>query len=297
MDNSPGWNGSAFRTLSRRRCVPVPWKPSRGSEIRSSLPPERYAAASSGTLRPRECVPARPPPSRRRQDSIHPRCPAGPRHTAAPRRKSFSCFSDSPQLCDPESLPRSRPLRSAAASRAGPASGNKAPRPSPHPQIPAAVGVSRSALRALPAWQTCRCTRRRSLRHPPRSWSWESPASSGFDRCSAALFELIDQRGPLPEFRRLNRCALPRGPGTNDDEIVLFHGSRREYTIVALLAALLSGSLLAASPAAFSRQPSPGYFPHRSVGRPAPFSFVRTSLDAAAALCHHSENSFVAAPG
>ena len=57
---------------------------------------------------------------------------------------------------------------------------------------------------------------------------------AGIDRGSADHLQLLDQGGPLSKFSRLNRGALSRRPGTNHDEIVLFHGLPREYIIVAI---------------------------------------------------------------
>ena len=57
---------------------------------------------------------------------------------------------------------------------------------------------------------------------------------SSIDGGSANNFQLFDERGALAKLRRLNRSALPPRAGTNHDEIVLFHGSPREYIIDAI---------------------------------------------------------------
>jgi len=53
-------------------------------------------------------------------------------------------------------------------------------------------------------------------------------------------FQLFNERGAFAEFCRLNRGALASRPGTNHDEIVLFHGSGREYITVAITESLLT---------------------------------------------------------
>src|SRR5216683_915479 len=47
---------------------------------------------------------------------------------------------------------------------------------------------------------------------------------SGVDGRAADDFELLDEGDALAELGGLDRRALARGPGTNDDEVVLFHG-------------------------------------------------------------------------
>ena len=62
----------------------------------------------------------------------------------------------------------------------------------------------------------------------------------GVDGGPANDFELFDQRGALAELHRLNRRALSRGTGAQDDEVVTFHGEYgakpgklpRKYTTV-----------------------------------------------------------------
>src|SRR6266849_5152219 len=61
---------------------------------------------------------------------------------------------------------------------------------------------------------------------------------AGIDGGSADDFQLFNERGSLSELGRLNRGALAAGPGTDNDEIVLFHGSPREYTTVAVAQAV-----------------------------------------------------------
>src|SRR5260370_7466394 len=81
--------------------------------------------------------------------------------------------------------------------------------------------------------------------------AWDRPR---IDRRSADHLQVMDQGGRVSKFRRLNRGGLSRRPGTNHDEIVLFHGLPREYITVAIM---------------------------------------QSSVDARSALCHDSENSFV----
>src|SRR6266851_641346 len=63
---------------------------------------------------------------------------------------------------------------------------------------------------------------------------------TGVDGGSADDFQLFDECRPLAKFRRLNCSPLAAGSGTNHDEIVLFHGSPREYTTVAIVESLLT---------------------------------------------------------
>src|SRR6266853_4053707 len=63
---------------------------------------------------------------------------------------------------------------------------------------------------------------------------------AGVDRRSADHFQLFNERGALAELRRLNRGSLASRPGTDHDEIVLFHGSPREYITVAIVECLLT---------------------------------------------------------
>ena len=50
--------------------------------------------------------------------------------------------------------------------------------------------------------------------------------------------QLFNKRGAFAEFRRLNRGSLASRPGTDHDEIVLFHGLPREYITVAIVESL-----------------------------------------------------------
>ena len=63
---------------------------------------------------------------------------------------------------------------------------------------------------------------------------------AGVDRRTADHFQLFNERGALAEFRRLNRGSLASRPGTDHDEIVLFHGLPREYITVANVESLLT---------------------------------------------------------
>ncbi len=60
------------------------------------------------------------------------------------------------------------------------------------------------------------------------------------DGGSADHFQLFNKRGSLSELRRLNRGPLASRSRTNHDEIVFLHGSRREYTTVAIAESLLT---------------------------------------------------------
>ena len=61
---------------------------------------------------------------------------------------------------------------------------------------------------------------------------------AGVDRRTADHFQLFNKRGAFAEFRRLNRGSLASRPGTDHDEIVLFHGLPREYITVAIVESL-----------------------------------------------------------
>lgn len=62
------------------------------------------------------------------------------------------------------------------------------------------------------------------------------------DGGAADDFELLDEGGAFAEFGGLNGSALASRPGTNDDEIVLFHENRREYSISAEKAVMAGGN-------------------------------------------------------
>jgi hypothetical protein len=76
---------------------------------------------------------------------------------------------------------------------------------------------------------------------------------AGVDGRPADHFQLFNEGGPFSKFRRLNRGALSAWPRPDNDEIVLFHGSPREYITVTIV----------------------------------------EDVDARLALCHHSENLFL----
>ena len=63
---------------------------------------------------------------------------------------------------------------------------------------------------------------------------------AGVDGGSADHFQFFNEGGPLSKLRGLNRGALSAGPGTDNDKIVLFHGSPREYIIVGIQESLLT---------------------------------------------------------
>jgi hypothetical protein len=63
---------------------------------------------------------------------------------------------------------------------------------------------------------------------------------AGVDGGSADHFQLFNEGGAFSKLRRLNRGALSPGPGTDDDKIVLCHGSPREYITVTIEESLLT---------------------------------------------------------
>src|SRR5260370_33015069 len=65
---------------------------------------------------------------------------------------------------------------------------------------------------------------------------------TGIDGGSADHLESFNERGAFAELGCLDGGALACGPGTNCDEIVLFHGSPREYIIDGITQSLLTGA-------------------------------------------------------
>ncbi len=65
---------------------------------------------------------------------------------------------------------------------------------------------------------------------------------AGVNGGSADHFQLFNERGSFSKLRRLNRGALSAGPRTDNDEIVLFHGSPREYITVGIHECVLTCS-------------------------------------------------------